>query len=233
MSSVYRREVRAYFSSPLAYAVMFSFWLVGGYFFAAGLLSSREAIMDPFFGNTSILLIFLAPVLTMRLWAEEEQSGTAELLRTVPLPTWKIVLGKYLAVLTVFAAMLVGTLVYPLFLELHAAPAWGVVLSGYLGFFLLGAATLAVGTFTSTLSDSQMVAGVIGGGLLLLLWAAEWVAGDLPGLLGNVVAYASLLTHFNDFVSGVIDLRHIVYEVTFAAGFLALAVVGVERRGWQ
>jgi len=220
---IFRRELRSYLYSPLAYVVLAVFLAIGGYTFSVILLATRLADLQGYFGNMGLVLVFLIPVLTMRLWAEEEQRGTAEFLLTAPVKLGHVLLGKYLAAAVIFLLGLALTLVYPLILARFGQPDWGLVASGYLGFLLLGLAYLAVGLFGSALTGSQMVAGLIGFGLLLGFWIVGWLAQAMGGKAGRVAQYLTAVGHYEDFLKGVIDTGHLVYFASFILVFLFLA----------
>ncbi|HET9869750.1 MAG TPA: ABC transporter permease, partial [bacterium] len=135
-----KKEIGYYFASPVGYFILAAFFFATGLFFSLIVLGTRQASMVPVFQNTVILLLFLAPGITMRLWSEEEKNGTAELLRTSPLSLWEIVLGKYLGVSAFFGVMLASTLVYLLVLVADGNPDAGPVLTGYLGYILVALA---------------------------------------------------------------------------------------------
>ena len=228
-----RRELRAYFLSPLAYVVTAVFLLINGYIFAAMLLTSRYADLRLVLANMAVTLIFIVPVLTMRVLAEERRQGTDELLLTSPLTVAQIVIGKYLAALVLYALILALTGVYPLILWKYGHPEFMPMLTGYLGVFLLGAAFLAAGVFASSLSDSQVVAGAVGFGLLLTLWIIDWAAGGLQGTAAKILQQLSVLRHLGDFQKGVIDSGHVLFYLSLGFVFLFLAVRMVEKRRWS
>ncbi len=231
--AIARREIQAYFVSPIAYVVAAAFLAIMGYFFAAVLYYTREATMRYTFGNMTTVLLFVAPVLTMRLLAEEQRMGTIELLLTSPVKDWEVVLGKFLGSLTLYAAMLGISLYFPLILTVLGNPDLGPILGGYVGLLFLGAALLSLGVLTSSLTQNQIVAAVLGVVLVVLLWLIGAV-GDITGPpLSGVFDYLALSTHFFDFVKGVIDTKDILYylSVTVAALFLATRVL--ETRRWR
>ncbi|MCL6451241.1 MAG: ABC transporter permease subunit [Acetobacteraceae bacterium] len=229
---VYRREMSAYFLSPVAYVVIAVYLVLSGYFFSMILLATHSAEMRGTLGDMSLVFLFVAPVLTMRLLADERRTGTDELLFTSPLSTADIVAGKYLASLSVFLVMLALTGVYPIILMRYGQPDMGTVLSGYLGVFLLGAVFLAVGLFASSLTDNQVVAGMIGFGMLLLLWVLGWAGQSLENWLGRALAALSVLDRFSDFNKGVLDLSNAVFYLSYIAGFCFLTVFFLDRRRW-
>src|SRR5574341_1883941 len=177
--AIFKKEVRSYFVSPVAYGVLCIFAIVAGFFFwiitsvyqtaslqsmmnpmmAQG-LNPSEWVFRPLFRNLAVILLFMMPALTARLFAEERKQGTAELLFTYPVRDVELLLGKYLAAVVLFLAMLGLTLVYPLLLAAFARIEWGPTLAGYLGLVLFGLAFLALGILISSLTENQIIAGI-------------------------------------------------------------------------
>jgi ABC-2 type transport system permease protein len=157
-----RRELYAYFTSPIAYLVAAAFLFLCGVFFIAGVTSYGDATLQSMFGSLSIVMIFVAPVLTMRLISREQDLGTIELLLTAPVRDWEVVVGKFLASYLFYLAMVLVTGFYPLILYRYGNPDLGAIGAGYLGLALLGAAMLSLGVFTSSLTRNQVIAAVIG-----------------------------------------------------------------------
>ena len=230
---IFRREVAAYFLSPAAYAVMAVYLLICGYFFSVSLIASQAAEMRGALGNMGITFLFMAPILTMRLLAEERRQGTDELLLTSPLSVGAIVAGKYLAVTAVYALILTITGIYPVIISIFGDPDAGPIITGYIGLFLLGASFLAVGVFASSVTDNQMVAGVVGFGILLLLWIFSWAGDALANDLGRALQAVSILNRFDDFRKGILDLANVLFYLSYIFGFLFLAVRMVEKRRWS
>jgi len=172
-------------------------------------------------------------VLTMRLLAEERKMGTAELLLTAPVRDSEIVVGKFLGSLGILAVMLVLTFYYPVLLMWFGDPDLGPIATGYLGLFLLGCASLAVGLFASSLTSNQIVAAVVAGGILFALWFLGWTTDFLPEGLGKVIGYMSLSYYFSDFTRGVIDTRAVVYYLSIMGLFLFLTVRSLENSRWS
>ncbi len=229
--AIARKENNYYFASPVGYIVLSLFFLVTGFFFWLITSQTRTADMAPVFQNTTILLMFLTPGLTMRLWSEEEKNGTAELLKTSPLSVWEIVLGKYLGACTFFGVMLSSSLVYLLILALAGSPDWGPTLSDYAGYLLEGMAFFALGLLVSTLSENQIVSMVVTWVLLLMLWVMG-AAGDLvPGKAGEFLKALSFFQHHEDFFKGIVDLSNVFYFVSliFLGLFLSVKVLESKR----
>jgi len=251
--SIYRREMGAYFVSPIAYAVTGIFLLVSGFFFYIILRSFVEQSMMPpqfggqagmdvaglvirnFFDVVSTIILFMLPMLTMGIYAEERKRGTMELLMTSPLSEFQIVTGKYLAALTLFVAMLAPTLIYHLAMGSYSEPAisWRIVLTGYLGIFLLGAALVAVGAFISSLTESQIIAGVATFAAFLLLWVLKIAVRESTTTFGEIVGYLSLLGHFDDFAKGVIDTASVIFYASLAALALFLTQRSLDSMRWR
>jgi ABC-2 type transport system permease protein len=226
-----RRELLAYFISPIAYMVSAVFLLIAGYLFSLILIQSQQATMEGLFFNIMVVLIFVVPLLTMRLLADEQKTGTIEILLTAPVRDWEVVLGKYLAAMGMFGVMLACTLYFPFILwRVGGTPDWGPILTGYLGLILLTSAMIAIGTLTSAVTENQIVAAVLGFGILLLLWLIE-AAGNIATGSATVLTYLSLPAHYNDFARGAINLEDVVYylSVTIAALFIATRMLETRR----
>ena len=228
------KEIQLYFLSPTAYIVGLIFLALTGFFFSRDLGDPfPEATLAPFFDGAIIIFILLAPALTMRLIAEEQKLGTIELLLTAPVRDWEVVLGKYLAALAFFLALLTLSLFYAVLLFVFASPDPGPIYAGYLGLVLYGAAALSIGLLTSTLTSNQIVAAVVAMGILLALFFADLAFGAVGGLAGQIIGEMGLRAHFDDFARGVIDTRHIVYYLSLTAFFLFLSVRSLESRRWR
>ncbi|NMB45482.1 MAG: ABC transporter permease [Firmicutes bacterium] len=228
--TIWRRELSSLFRSPIAYVVIAAFLVLAGYIFSIALFSTQLADMTILFGNLAVTFLFVAPLLTMRTLSEERRLGTDEFLLTSPLTIPEIVIGKYLAVLTVWVLMLLMTGIYPIILNIIGDPEGGPIFAGYLGLFLLGASFLAVGIFASSLSENQIVAGVIAFGILLGLWLLTWIASALGGMLGRIIEGISLLGRFDTLLSGVLDTSDLLFYVSFVFLFLFFTIRTVDRR---
>jgi ABC-2 type transport system permease protein len=169
----------------------------------------------------------------MRLLAEEKKMGTLELLLTAPVRDSEVIMGKFLGSLGILTAMLALTFYYPILLMWFGDPDWGPIATGYLGLFLLGGASLAVGLFASSLTSNQIVAAVVAGGVLFALWFVGMAADLLPEALGEVIGYLSLSYHFPDFTRGMIDTRGVIYYLSITVLFLFLAIRSLESSRWS
>jgi len=228
------KEIRSYFVSPVAYIIV-AFWLVAmGFFFWLSLSSNGEASLVNVFNVVIILLLLIAPALTMRLLSEESRTGTLELLLTAPVRDWSVVLGKFLGAMGLYLAMMALTLFYPILLLLFGGnPDWGPIWSGYIGVLLLGMAFLAVGLFASSLSSNQMVSAVIGFVILLILYLISQVVGNVGAGIGPVLSQLSLYDHFTSFQQGLIDIKDVVFYLTFTGVVLFLTIQVVEARRYR
>lgn len=237
VSAIFAREIKTYFVSPIAYVALIVFVLLTGYFFAAYFnWASRyqgEASMRVILQNMSITMLFLAPLITMRLFAEEKRQGTIEILMTSPVTDTEVVLGKFLASFALYIIMLALTFLCPLFLIIYGNPDMAPMSIGYLGLLLLGAAFLSVGTVTSAISKNQIVAALICFVLLLGLWVIGWMSSAVGAKMGQFLSFISLVEHFDDFAKGILDTKHVVYYLSFVIFCLFLAVKSVESAKWK
>ena len=227
-----RKEFKSYLASPMAYVVTGIFLVLTGVFFSSSPTTYFETSIRGFLEAGSLLLLLLASVLTMRLLAEERKMGTLELLLTAPVRDSEVILGKFLGSLSILAIMLTLTLYYPILLIWFGDPDMGPIATGYLGLFLLGCTSLAVGLFASSLTSNQIVAAVVAGGILFALWFVGMAAGVLPEAIGEIIGYLSLYYYFPDFMRGVIDTRAVIYYLSITALFLFLAVRSLENSRW-
>jgi len=227
------KEFKSYLASPMAYVVTGIFLVLTGVFFSTSPATYFETSIRGFLETGSLLLLLLAAALTMRLLAEERKMGTMELLLTAPVRDSEVILGKFLGSLGILTAMLVLTFYYPILLIAFGDPDMGPIATGYLGLFLLGCVSLAVGLFASSLTSNQIVAAVVAGGILFALWFVGLAANYLPEALGEVIGYLSLYYYFPDFMRGIIDTRGVIYYLSITALFLFLAIRSLENSRWS
>ncbi|PYN61990.1 MAG: ABC transporter permease [Candidatus Rokuibacteriota bacterium] len=249
---IYKKEMRLYFTSPIAWVILTIFLFIAGYFFysifafftlasmqsamnpaMARDLNVTDSVLRPLFSNISVILLLLMPLVTMRLFAEERRSGTIELLLTYPVRDGAVLIGKYLAGLTLYVIMLALTLFYPLLVAYFARVEWGPLATGYLGLLLMGATFLGVGIFASSLTENQIVASIITFGVLLIFWVIGWSSDYLGGTWGRVLSHLSLIEHFDSFAKGVLDTRDVLYYVDFTIVALFLTLRSLEARRWK
>jgi ABC-2 type transport system permease protein len=250
--SIFKREVRAYFVSPVAYVILAIFLIITGFFFYNMLMyfnlrsmqmaqypymdrgmSLNEMVMRPLFQNMSVIILLFIPMLTMRLYAEEKKSGTIELLFTAPLSDAETAIGKFLAAFFMFFLMSGLTLLYPFILSRVSTIEWGPVWSGYIGFLLMGGAFISIGLLISAFTSNQIVASLLTFGILLFFWIIGWSSEFATGIFSKVLSYLSLIEHFDDFAKGVCDTTDIVYYLSFIFFGLFATVQVLESSKWR
>jgi ABC-2 type transport system permease protein len=250
--SITKKELGTYFSSPIAYVVIFGFQLLFGFFFynliwwfnAQAMQMAQnpnyyqqaninQMVYSPLFHNMSIILILVVPLLTMRLLAEEKKTGSEELLFTSPVSVGQIILGKYLASLIVLAAMLGLTALLSVFAFAYGNPELAPWLIGYLGLFLMGATFLAIGLFFSSMTDNQIVAGFLTFCVLLLFLVLNWVTASGAGTWQSILGYLSFSQHFEDMTRGILDTKDVVYYLSFSFFGLFLTHAVIQSRRWR
>ncbi len=247
-----KKEIKTYFTSPIAYVVIAVFLVLVGFFFYSAIwwfnsqsiqmaqnpyyyqqANINQMVYSPLFHNMSIILLLVIPLLTMRLFSEEKKIGTDELLYTSPISVGQIILGKYLAALAVLAAMLVLTAVLSIFTFAYGNPELPQILNGYLGLFLMGAAFIGVGIFFSSLTENQIVSAILTFGALLLFWILNWAAYSASGMWKGVLDYLSFFQHFDDLTRGILDTTDLVYYLSFAFFGLFLTHSVLQSRRWR
>ena len=249
--TICRKELHSYFVSPVAYLLLamfslifgFFFWNALGYFVIEGIemqmrgqavpMNINEQIIRPLLSNASVLGLFFIPMITMRLFAEEKRTGTIELLITSPVRDLEIVLGKWFAALILYACLLFFTALNFSFLFLYGNPDWKPLAVGYLGLLLQAGGLLAIGTFISTLTKNQIVAGAATFGVCLLLWVLEWVSGYETAMWAQVLAYLSVITHFESFGRGVIESKDAIFYFTLIFLGLFFTTRSMESLRWR
>lgn len=249
--AICRKELRSYFASPIAYILLTIFALLFGYFFYQSVaffvnqsvemqmsgqsipMNINQMAIAPTLGTAGVLALFLIPMITMRLFAEENRQGTMELLLTSPLRDWEIVLGKFLGALLMYAALLAITMLDIALLFAYGNPSWQPILTGYLGLFLQGGCLLAIGAYISTTTRNQIVAGGVTFGVCLLLWVLSWATELGQSKIAVVVSYCSILTHFEPFSKGVIDTKDVVFYLTFIFFGLFITTRSLESLRWK
>ncbi len=250
--AIAQKELRSYFVSPIAYVVIGFFALLFGVFFMSSLsfvlrvslqagmmegappININEYMIRPLFGNTGVILLFVLPAITMRSYAEEKRSGTIELLLSSPLTDMEIILGKFFGALALYTMMLGVTAIHVGFLFLYGEPELAPILSGYLGLLLMGASFISVGLLISSATKNQVVASMITFAVLLLFWVISWLGDPASGSTwSQVLAYLSVLDHFDDFSKGVIDTSHLAYYLSFIVFGLFLTAKSVDSVRWR
>jgi ABC-2 type transport system permease protein len=250
--AVFKKEITIAFSSPIFYAATFIFMVVSGYFFytnamiytirsfqagqnpfLAERLNLSDFVVKPFFGDMAIVLLLMLPLITMRSYAEEKKMGTIELLFTYPISDGAVLAGKFAASMFTLLTMLVGTLLPLILLETFAHLDWGLILSGYLGILLLGASFIALGIFTSSLTENQIIAAVLSFGAFLLFWVIGWAKSFAGPTLGSILEHLSIVVHLDSFVRGLIDSRDLVFYLVFIFFWLFVTLRFLNTRFWR
>jgi len=225
-----KKELYSYFYSPIAYVVMVIYLVFAGWFFFSRFFLFGQIELRMYFGTAPLLLMFLAPAITMRLLSEEINTGSYEMLMTLPLTVPQMLLGKFLAAFTFLAITIAVTLSYPLTIASLGPLDWGPVLGGYLGLLILGAAYLSIGLFTSALTRNQIVAFILGFAICFLLFLVDKILMLIPGFLVGLFQYLGVEYHTQNFSRGVIDTKDLVYF----ASIIIIAFMGtrliLERR---
>lgn len=253
--AIYRRELQSYFNSSLAYIIAVVFWFISGLFLVTLLLSPDGIIaqvnqaeslgisqdidvpyqfLQVFLNLLGSLSMFLLPMLSMGLYAEERKQGTLELLATSPLTNWTVALGKLLGVVTFYSFMLLPIMIVELIAFSASQPAFpnSIFLLSHLGLLLLAAGVLSLGMFISSLSDSTVLAAVMTFGVVLLLWIVEAIA-NLPGPIAAAFGHLSLLTHFTDFTQGILDTSGIILFSSYIVLGIFLTAQSIDTLRFQ
>jgi ABC-2 type transport system permease protein len=234
MKAIFKKEFRSYFMSPIGYIFVAVFTFLASMFFSSGILMSQQADISIMFSDINVIYLFLAALLTMRLLSEEKNKKTDQLLLSSPVSITQIVLGKYFAAMAVFGVTLVISLIYPAIMFRFGNPALSEVIGSYIGFILLWGAFISVGVFISSLTESQMIAGVFTFASLLLIYFISWFESSLNNPLAKkVVNWFSLLSRYSEFQSGILNIENIIYYISFIFVFLFLTVRVIDKRRYS
>ncbi|RKX26290.1 MAG: ABC transporter [Candidatus Zixiibacteriota bacterium] len=228
-----KKEFRSYFDSPVAYVVITLFLLISGWQFSTTLFLSNTADLRTLFGIIRFILLFFIPALSMRLISEEKRLGTIELLMTLPIKDWQLILGKFLAAYLLVIITILLTLVHYVTIASLGEPDFGATVGGYLGLILVVGVYLSIGIFTSCLTHNQIVAFIVSFVIIFIFFIIDKVIIFFPGFIGNLLEFLSTDYHFNNVARGVIDTRNLIYYATMMFLFLFLAVQSLESRKWK
>jgi len=249
IGTIARKELRGYFVSPVAWVMMALFAVIFGLFYKAHLdafaMQSMQAqqyggapnvnlqLIRGLFGNASVLVLFILPMITMRTYSEEKRSGTIELLLTSPLTDFQIILGKFFGAMALFGVMLAVTLIHLALLFVYGHPEWKPILTAYIGLVLMGGCFISLGLFISSLTKNQIVAGMVTFAVFLLLWIITWIGSAAGPQAEKVTQYLSIVDHYDDFGKGVLDTTHFIYYVSFITFGLFLTAKSVDSERWR
>lgn len=250
--AICKKEIKTYFTSPIAYVAITVFLVLIGFFFYSLIwwfnsqslqmaqnpsyyqqLNINQMVYSPLFHNMSIILLLMVPLLTMRLFSEEKRRQTDELLFTSPISVNQIILGKYFASLFVLLVMLFLTGILSIFVFAYGNPELVPVLNGYLGLFLAGAAFISAGIFFSSLTENQIVSAILTFGTLLLFWILNWASYSAGGMWKSVLSYLSFFQHFDDMTRGILDTTDLVFYLSFIFLGLFLTHSVIQSRRWR
>ena len=245
------KELKSYFASPIAYLLLTIFAVIFGFFFSAATaffslrstemqmmgrsfpMDINELIIRPLLSNASVIALFLIPMITMRLFAEEKRSGTIELLMTSPVTDLQIILGKFLGALILYCCIVGVAALNFVFLFIYGNPDTKPLLVGLLGLLLQGGAMIALGTFISTTTRNQIVAGGATFAICLLLWVLDWLSAFETAAWAKVLSYLSIIQHFEPFTKGVLDSKDVVFFLSLTFFGLFLTARSMESLRWR
>ena len=225
-----KRELHAYFDSPAAYVVLSVFLLFTGWFFGNTLFLENVASLRSVFNIVPFIFLFFIPAITMSTFAEERRAGTLELLLTFPVHDWQIIAGKLLAVSLFLLVAIALTAFYTMTVSLLGDLDFGATVGGYLGLFLLGTTCAAIGIFASSLTRNQIVAFILGFGIIFALFLLDKITTFVPGPLAGVLQYLGIDFHYQNLLRGVIDTRDVLYYVSMTAFAFLLTAYNLARR---
>ncbi len=227
------KELKSYFNSPVAYVVITLFLLIAGWQFATSLFLANQADLRQLFGIIRFILLFFIPAISMRLLSEEKRVGTIELLMTMPLKDWQLVLGKFIAAYILIGITLFLTLVHFITIASIGSPDVGATFGGYLGLALIVGVYLSIGIFTSSLTQNQIIAFILAFVIIFVFYILDKIIFFMPGFIANILEYLSIDFHFNNLARGVVDTRDVLYFISMMFFFLFLTTQVLESRKWQ
>jgi ABC-2 type transport system permease protein len=249
--TIARKDFKSYFASPVAYILMAVFSFIMGWMFFSILNAYivnamrfeqfrmgkgpnlTEHLIRPLYGNLNVVLLFLVPFITMRLFAEERRNNTIELLFTAPVSWWEIIVGKYLSAVGFVFVLMALTLPYPLAMMAAASPDWAVIMTCYLGTAFMIGIYIAVGMWCSSLTENQIIAGGLTFGIILFFWIIKWASLNASPVWGDLLGYLSIIDHFEDFSRGVVNSKDVVFYVSAIGLWLFLTYKSLESYSWR
>lgn len=231
--TVAKREIKTYFNSPMAYIVVTVFMLIVGYLYWSQIFLEKQAELRNYFTLAPLVFTFIIPAITMRLLAEEKGSGTLEMLITMPVRDWEVVLGKFLAGMAMLGAIVGMTCFYAVSLSLLGPVDRGPAITGYLGLLLMGGAYVAIGVMASSLTRNQIVAFILAFAISFALFIFGQVTQYAPDWIVPVLAFLSIGNHFEALSRGIIDSRDVIYYVSVMVVTLVIATVSLQSRKWK
>ncbi len=232
--TITKKEIKSYFNSPAAYIVLVIFLLLSGWFFASPLFINNQANLRTLFGIIPLLYLFFVPAITMSLLSREKNTGTMELLATLPIKDSEIIMGKFWASVSLIGVGLLFTLVHFITIVLLGTNIdFGAIFCGYIGLLFLGAVYSAIGIFASSITSNQIVSLIISFFIIFFFFIIKFFLFFVPDFLVGIFQYLSIDYHFSNIIRGVIDTRNIIYFVSLIVLFLKLAQTSLENRNWK
>ena len=232
--NIFKKEFNSYFTSPMAYIFLVVFALVSGYFFSNTFFLIGQSDLRALFNIVPMVYLFFIPAITMGLIAKEKNLGTMEVICTLPIKEYELVLGKYLAALSLLFIGLLFTVVHIITLTNFGTNIdYGALFTGYLGLFFAGAVYAAIGTFASSLFDNQVVAFIIGVFIVLMFFLFDKLLIFVPSFMAGFIQYISVDYHLSNIARGVIDSRNIIYFFSIIGLFLFATVQALNSRKWK
>lgn len=231
--TIFKKELKSYFSSPVAYIVLAVFLGITGWFFTSNLFLGGVVTMRNVFDIVPFIFLFFIPAITMRTFAEEKKTGTIELLLTKPITDLDIIIGKFLAALTLTAIALLFTWIYVISLTFIGKLDFGIIFGAYLGLLLMAGVYVSIGIFASSLTHNQVVAFIISFLIVFALFMLNKVLPFLPAGLATVFEYLSIDYHFGNIARGVLDSRNLIYYISGIVVFVLLTKTVLESRRWS
>lgn len=233
--TLFKKELNSYFISPLGYIVVSVFLVLSGWLFIQTFFLSAQASMREFFDLLPIIFMFFLPAVTMASWAEEKRSGTIEVLTTFPVSSTELVLAKFAAGFAFLAIMLFATLIIPYMVSSVGVPDNGVIVAGYIGSLLLGAAYISAGLWVSSITKNQIVSFILAVVIIFAFYIIgnSFIIGSLPSAVASAAKFISFSAHFNSILRGVISLADVVYYLSVIAFFLFLNARVISLRNWK
>lgn len=228
-----RREIRTYFNSPVAYIAVTVFAIITGYLFFTQLFLEKQADLRGFFNIMPLLFMFLGPAITMRLLADEKSTGTLELLITMPVRDWQVVVGKFLAAMALLCSALALTLVFAITVRTLGPLDRGPAIGGYIGLTLMGGAYVAIGVMTSAFTRNSIIAFIVSFAICFVLYLIGKVTQFVPQSLQSLTTFLSIDSHFENISRGVVDSRDVLYYLSVIGVSLLLATLSLESRRWK
>ncbi len=234
MLAIMKREFSSYFLSAIGYIILSVFYVFGGFYFYAISLLNNTTSLTYVFNSLFVILIFLIPILTMRLFSEEKKQKTEQALLTAPVNLWEIVLGKYVAALLMFLICIVVTIFYAITISFFNMPSWSTIFGSFIGLFLLGASLISIGMFFSSITENQIIAAVsaIAVGVFILL--IDSISQSMSiSFIRNILNSVSFMSRYNNFNVGVINLTDVVFFISVCFIFNFLTIRVFEKKRWS